>query len=637
MSGEGFVDLGIEGLTAAREIGRGGFGVVYEAEQPTFRRKVAVKVLHAYTTQRDRDRFEREQAALGALSDHPNIVTVFDTGFTATGQPYLTMQYLPGGTLDDRLRQAGGLPWPEVVDTGVRVSGALHSAHLAGVLHRDVKPHNIMFASYGAPMLGDFGIARTQGGARTSTGVITASVLFSPPEIIEGGEPTVAADVYALGATLFAALAGRAAFERDTDESVFAIIKRIGDDPVPDMRAAGVPPAVCAALERAMAKDPAQRQQSALEFGEELRAAQRDLGEAEAPLVVIGPGDATRTLAAHDRPARDISSETRITDMGGGSEADRVAEPPPPPPPPPETPKRPALPWLLAGAGVAAAIVLALILTSGGGSPTTTRGALDTRVTTPPTATATTPPATATVPPATAIDPPPTNPPPTATLPPPTNPPPTAPAPPPTPPPLDTFDVRVAALPSGLRCADLIDQGFGYAANAAYWILSGRPSLMDADNDGIPCETRFSQQELDAFYFQNGVTYPTGLLCRDVADSGGTYRNAVAYWILERAPGRMDADGNGIPCETVYDVFELDAFYLAPPTRFAEIPMPFVLGLELHQAIAFLEASDLGVNWLYDCFGSPDIGGVVSQFPEAGAAVSPGQVTEILLQANDCG
>ncbi|MER6594622.1 serine/threonine-protein kinase, partial [Micromonospora purpureochromogenes] len=152
--------LGIDGCTDAVEVGRGGFGVVYRAWQPDFARWVAVKVLAADWYGPSRARFERELRMLGRLSDHPHIVTLHQAGRTAAGNPYLLMAYEEGGSLGDRLRDGAAGDWRKAVAGGIAVAGALETAHRAGVLHRDVKPENILISGYGEPKLADFGQAR---------------------------------------------------------------------------------------------------------------------------------------------------------------------------------------------------------------------------------------------------------------------------------------------------------------------------------------------------------------------------------------------------------------------------------------------------------------------------------------------
>jgi len=123
------MNLGIPGLENAVPVGQGGFATVYKADQPAFARTVAVKVLTETNLDEDsRLRFTRELHALGLLSEHPGIVTVHDTGFTAEGRPYLTMTFVDEGTLDDRLRSRGPVPWPEAVAILIRLAGALDVA-----------------------------------------------------------------------------------------------------------------------------------------------------------------------------------------------------------------------------------------------------------------------------------------------------------------------------------------------------------------------------------------------------------------------------------------------------------------------------------------------------------------------------
>ena len=278
-------DLGISGLEDAAEIGRGGFATVYRAHQPAFRRTVAVKLLAAGELDDvARSRFERECQAMGSLSDHPGIVTVHDAGFTDDGRPYLVMAHMIDGSLSDKLAGFVPLPWPEGVALGVKLAGALETAHRADVLHRDIKPANVLISPYGEPQLTDFGIARIAGGHETKSGVVTASLPYAPPEVLEGHRPAPAGDLYSLGACIYDALAGSAAFLEATDESLTAMLKRILADRPPDLREHGVPSVVADVIEKAMAKSPAARQQSALELGRELQAAEATTGVAITPL-----------------------------------------------------------------------------------------------------------------------------------------------------------------------------------------------------------------------------------------------------------------------------------------------------------------------------------------------------------------
>jgi hypothetical protein len=272
------VDLGVPGCEHAVEIGRGGFGAVYRAWQPEFGRTVAVKMLgQAGLEGEARRRLTRELRAMGALSGHPHIVTVHSAGFTAAGNPYLVMGFEPGGTLADRLRRAGPMPWQESVLAGIRISGALETAHRAGLLHRDVKPENVLLSAFGEPKLADFGVAQLQGAAATRGEALVASIPHAAPELLGGGRPSVASDVYALASTIHTLIRGRPPFAGDDQggPDSLAMIARIGSRPVPDLHPLGVPDALCEVLEGAMAKSPEHRPRSALELGLELRGAAR--------------------------------------------------------------------------------------------------------------------------------------------------------------------------------------------------------------------------------------------------------------------------------------------------------------------------------------------------------------------------
>ncbi|WP_232329562.1 protein kinase domain-containing protein [Nocardia violaceofusca] len=271
------VELSASGFEDAEEIGRGGFGVVYRCTQVALDRTVAVKVLTAELDDDNQTRFLREQKAMGRLTGHPNIVTVLQVGVTASGRPYLVMPYHPLGSMDAWVRRQGPMPVQTVLWIGVKIAGALESAHRLGIVHRDVKPGNLLLTDYGEPALTDFGIARIVGGFETATGILTASPAFTAPEVLGGETPTAAADVYGLGATLFCALTGHAAYERRSGEQVVAQFLRITSQPVPDLREDGIPDDVAAVVESAMNRDLRQRP-SAAEIGEAIRQVQRHHG-----------------------------------------------------------------------------------------------------------------------------------------------------------------------------------------------------------------------------------------------------------------------------------------------------------------------------------------------------------------------
>src|ERR1700740_319404 len=172
------------GLEDAAEIGRGGFGIVYRCAQPLLERAGAGKGLTADPGTENLDRFLREQHAMGRLSGHPNIVTILQVGTTNTGRPFIVMPYHAKNSLEALIRRHGPLEWHETLRLAGKLAGALEAAHQAGILHRDVKPGNVLLSEYGEPELTDFGIARITGGFQTATGAITRSPAVTAPAVI---------------------------------------------------------------------------------------------------------------------------------------------------------------------------------------------------------------------------------------------------------------------------------------------------------------------------------------------------------------------------------------------------------------------------------------------------------------------
>lgn len=334
----------VAGYDVEQAIGRGGYGVVYRGRDAKFARDVAIKLLNNALEQSTAARFERECHAVGALSGHPHIVVVHDSGTSEDGSSFLVMELLPGGSLAERISKRGPQSWQSAADLGVQLAGALETAHRAGVLHRDVKPENILFSAYGHPKLVDFGIASVRDGYQSSSSGISASLAHAAPEIVAGQRSSPASDVYALGSTLFQLLTGRPAFVVDGDETLFPLLARIATDPVPDLRPYAVPDAVATVIERAMAKAPADRFVSALAFGHALREASTRNGHAPAPPVVLG--DVVDLAAASAPP-----TQPRVTPL----EVEKMPFVPAPQPP---RPRSRLLPTLVAAAVLLAGAVL---------------------------------------------------------------------------------------------------------------------------------------------------------------------------------------------------------------------------------------------------------------------------------------
>ncbi|MGK5558624.1 serine/threonine-protein kinase, partial [Actinomadura kijaniata] len=282
----------VPGYRVLEQVGEGGFSVVYRAHQERLDRMVALKVLSIGSVDDAAlRRFQRESKITGRLSGHPNIVTVLDTGTTRSGRPYIAMEYFEHGSLTDRLEREGPLPVAEVLRIGVKMAGALAATHETDVLHRDVKPQNILVSRYGEPALADFGIARLvdsfdQGHTQAFTPHHAA------PEVLEGRTPGVASDVYSLGSTLYQLLAGQPAFRGPQGEGIAQLMLRILNEPPPPFRRSDVPPPVYEAIAQAMAKSAAHRFPSAVAFAQRLQQIQRELGLPVTDLAHSGGGEA---------------------------------------------------------------------------------------------------------------------------------------------------------------------------------------------------------------------------------------------------------------------------------------------------------------------------------------------------------
>jgi serine/threonine protein kinase len=317
----------------ARLIASGGMGRVFHATDSELRRDVAVKVLaERYADNEDvRARFRREALAAARLSGNPNIVTIFDVG-EYQGRPIIVMEYLAGGSLEARVQGRDGCPPAQVLAWLEQAAQALDAAHAAGVVHRDIKPGNLLLDRRDQVHFGDFGIASAAGlDSFTETGTILGTAGYLSPEQARGERATAASDRYSLAAVAYELLAGRRPFE---SESTTAEAARHATAPIPSIHddKPELAPAFDPVFQRALAKEPAARYPSAAEFVADLRAA-----------LYEDAGTTAWILPAQPTP-------TAIT---------QVARPASPPPPSRTTPAPASRRWLLP---------MLLVLLIGGGA-----------------------------------------------------------------------------------------------------------------------------------------------------------------------------------------------------------------------------------------------------------------------------
>ncbi|HZG89086.1 MAG TPA: serine/threonine-protein kinase, partial [Pseudonocardia sp.] len=212
-------------------IGAGAMGAVWRATDELLNRTVAVKELLAAAVparggalEESRQRILRE-GRIGARLQHPHVISMFDV-VVHEDSPWLVMEYLPSQSLAQRLAQDGALPPREAADIGRQVADGLAAAHKAGVVHRDIKPGNVLLGDDGRVKLTDFGVSRAVDDVQlTRTGLIAGTPAFLSPEVARGHEPTAASDVFALGATLYAAVEGHPPF--GLDDNAYALLHKV--------------------------------------------------------------------------------------------------------------------------------------------------------------------------------------------------------------------------------------------------------------------------------------------------------------------------------------------------------------------------------------------------------------------------
>jgi eukaryotic-like serine/threonine-protein kinase len=285
-------------------VGKGGMGEIYRATDTSLGRAVAVKVLADRYAQDEnvRARFTREALAAARLSGNSNTVTIYDVG-EHHDRPFIVMEYLSGGSLEERLRGNGAVAPRQALEWLEEAANALDAAHREGVVHRDVKPANLLLDRHGRIHVADFGIASAAGlDSLTQTGTVLGTASYLAPEQAKGERTTPASDLYSLGVVAFELLTGRRPFEA---ESIAAEAAAHVTGELPSVCDVN-PDAPCEldpVFEKALAKDPAARYSSAAEFVAALRAS---LEQAAGPTRVVAPTAPTRAVAPSP-PRRRIS------------------------------------------------------------------------------------------------------------------------------------------------------------------------------------------------------------------------------------------------------------------------------------------------------------------------------------------
>jgi serine/threonine protein kinase len=258
------------------ELGRGAMGAVYRAVDPLIERDVAIKTLLPNVADEAdmaevRERFIREARSAGRLN-HPNIVTIFDVG-EQNGVAYIAMELLDGRSLQQMLRDGHKFPYHVAAELTAQVADGLDLAQQYKIVHRDVKPANIMVNGAGRAKLTDFGVARVDSSSMTQTGAALGSPKYMSPEQVLGQPIDPRSDIFSLGVVFYEMLTRKTPFERDTDTTVFSMMNRIAGEPhVPARKIDPQVPAIFDhILSRALAKKPEQRYQRAAEFANDLR------------------------------------------------------------------------------------------------------------------------------------------------------------------------------------------------------------------------------------------------------------------------------------------------------------------------------------------------------------------------------
>ncbi len=346
-----------------RKLGAGGMADVYLAEDQELGRRVAIKILNGRHANDDQfiERFRREAKNAAALN-HPNIVSIYDRG-EAEDTYYIAMEYLDGRTVKELIVGHGPAPVNVAIEYGRQILSALRFAHRHGIVHRDIKPHNVLVDREGRVKVTDFGIARAGTSQMTETGSIVGTAQYLSPEQARGGEVDQRSDLYSLGVVLYELLTGQTPFDGDTPVEI--AMKHLSNAPQPPSALRpDVPHDLDMVVLRALAKDPEDRYQSADEMEADLDRVLRG-----AAVAATTADTATQVMRVAPGVAAAETAATMIAPRARGQSAvieeEEYEEPPR---------ERPLWPWIVAAAFVIAALVAGFFVwqeLSGGGAKET--------------------------------------------------------------------------------------------------------------------------------------------------------------------------------------------------------------------------------------------------------------------------
>src|SRR5918911_2966864 len=277
-----------------RKLGTGGMANVYLAEDEVLGRRVAIKILNDRHAGDDQfvERFRREAKNAAGLS-HPNIVSIYDRG-EAEGTYYIAMEYLDGRSLKELIVSRGAAPVKVAIDYARQILAAVRFAHRHGIVHRDIKPHNVLVDAEGRLKVTDFGIARAGASQMTEAGSIIGTAQYLSPEQAKGAPVDQTSDLYSVGVLLYELLTGTAPFSGDTPVEI--AMKHLSSVPEPpSAHRADIPHDLDLVVMRALAKDPSERYQSAEEFDADLARVARG--------ATVSPATEEAATAIISRPA----------------------------------------------------------------------------------------------------------------------------------------------------------------------------------------------------------------------------------------------------------------------------------------------------------------------------------------------